>query len=196
MPKKNYKDEIIRAAKMELAEKGYANLNMRAIANIAGIKAASIYNHFATKDEIIFHLILEGRLMLAKTISDMINSTDDLNEKILAYFDAFIKFGFENKEFYIIMFMQEYPKDAMSKVKEKIAREIEPGLHTLAKLLENFTSLNLNESLVLAESFFHILHGHISLCILNRDDFLFDKIQTQNKIREIILNYLEQYIKK
>jgi AcrR family transcriptional regulator len=191
MPKKNYKEDIIEAAKKELAEKGYANLNMRAIANLAGIKAASIYNHFSNKDEIIYHLILEGRLMLAHSISEELNGAEGLKAKIEAYFDAFINFGFKKREYYNIMFMQEYPKEAMEKVKEKIAREIEPGLKTLAELIEEYTNRCFTESLVLAESFFHILHGHISLCILNREDFLFDKVATRKRIREIVFLYLE-----
>ncbi len=193
MPKKNYKLEIIEAAKKELAEKGYVNLNLRSIASLAGIKAASIYNHFSNKDEIIYHLILEGRLMLAHSISKELDIAEGLKGKIEAYFDSFIKFGFENREYYIIMFMQEYPKEAMEKVKEKIAREIEPGLKTLAKFIEEYTGRCFTESLVLAESFFHILHGHISLCILNREDFLFDKVGTKNKIKDIVFLYLENF---
>lgn len=191
MPKKNNKDEIIEAAKKELAEKGYSSLKMRTIASLAGIKAASIYNHFSNKDEIIYYLILEGRLILAHSIAEELNKAEGLKKKIEAYFNAFLNFGFKNREYYIIMFMQEYPRGTMEKVKENIAREIEPGLKTLAKLIEEYTGKCFSESLVLAESYFHILHGHISLCILNREDFLFDKVGTENRIKEIVFFYLE-----
>jgi len=66
MSRKSYRQEIIESSKKILSEKGYEFLNMRNIANGAGIKAASIYNHFKSKDEIIFQLIYDGRLILSK----------------------------------------------------------------------------------------------------------------------------------
>jgi AcrR family transcriptional regulator len=192
MARKNYRDEIIESAKQLLAARGYENMNMRGIAKGAGIKAASIYNHFRNKDEIIYRLILDGRLELANRIQCEIDKYETPFEKIMAYYDAFIKFGFENKEYYKIMFMNSYPAEAMRGVKDDIAREIEPGLKTLSRLIAEYSGLPANESMTFAESLFHMTHGHISLSILNRPDFLFDVDGAQITIRGIISEHLSR----
>ncbi|MFP4528650.1 MAG: TetR/AcrR family transcriptional regulator [Candidatus Kapaibacterium sp.] len=195
MPRRNYKEDIVKSAKELLSKYGYDHINMRKIAQGAGIKAASIYNHFKNKDEIYYTLILDGRLLLAKRIREYIDQYDDVESKLKAYVDAYLDFGFENPEYYRIMFMQSYPEKAMAPVKDKIAREIEPGLNTLAQFLQEYTGLGAKEAMNLGEAFFHILHGHVSLSILNRADFLFDVEAAGNKIREIIRVYLSS-IKK
>ncbi len=191
MPKKNYRSEIIESAKKLIAKNGYEKLNMRSIAKGAGVKAASIYNHFKTKDEMIYILIFDGRVKLAELLRKKINKAQTIEDKILAYYDGFIEFGFENREFYKIMFMNSYPAEAMRNVKNEIAREIEPGLNTLSGFIQEYTGLSSESSMVLAESFFHITHGHISLSIIDRADFLFDVKKVRKQIKEIIFHYLD-----
>lgn len=196
MSRKNYKEEIINSAKTLLISKGYEALSMREVAKLAGIKAASIYNHFSSKDEIIFELILIGRKLLADEIRNMLSKAESVNDYPELFFKGFIKFGFENPEMYKIIFMTSFPDEAMKNVKEQISREIEPGLNTLAKLINQITKKNFEESLTIAESMFHIVHGHISLSILNRFDFQFNVEKTQMKIWEIIKYYIENLIVK
>ncbi len=190
MSRKNHKKEIIQSAIDIVNEKNYEKLNMRAVAKRTGIKAASIYNHFGNKEEIIYHIILEGRLLLSKRIQQELDKHENVRDKILAYFDAFVDFGFSNKEFYKIMFMNSYPARALEAVKQDIAREIEPGLKTLAALIKDYAGIKSDEAMITAEAFFHITHGHISLSILERADFLFDVQKDRDKIKEIIINYL------
>ncbi len=190
MARKNYKQEIIKAASMLLSENGYAALNMRAIANRAGIKAASIYNHFSSKDEIVFLLMFEGRQILSGMLADGIEACDSLDCKIFAYLDNFINFGFKYPEYYKIIFMTAYPPESMTLVKDKIAREIEPGLKTLASILAEHLSISRTKSMYIGETLFHIAHGHVSLSILGRPDFLFDVTQCRKHLENIIKIYV------
>lgn len=50
---KDTKEKIIEAAIDEFASKGYDDASMRKIAEIVGIKASSIYNHFKSKEDIL-----------------------------------------------------------------------------------------------------------------------------------------------
>ncbi len=52
------KDEIIRVAAKLFKEKGYSAVTMRDLASAMGIKAASLYNHISSKQEILQNLIL------------------------------------------------------------------------------------------------------------------------------------------
>jgi AcrR family transcriptional regulator len=52
------KDRIINTAIILFSEKGYSKVSVRDIANLVGIKAASLYNHFRSKEEIL-HLLYD-----------------------------------------------------------------------------------------------------------------------------------------
>ena len=52
------KDEIIRTSETLFKEKGYSAVTMRDIAKAMGIKAASLYNHISSKQEILTHIII------------------------------------------------------------------------------------------------------------------------------------------
>jgi AcrR family transcriptional regulator len=52
--------QIVDAAMRLFAEHGVARASMRALADAVGIKAASLYNHFASKDEIIDAVVERG----------------------------------------------------------------------------------------------------------------------------------------
>ena len=50
------KDKILRTAAKMFSERGYENVTMRELAKVVGIKSASIYHHFPSKEDIIKHL--------------------------------------------------------------------------------------------------------------------------------------------
>ena len=52
------KDQIIRTSEALFKEKGYSAVTMRDIAKAMGIKAASLYNHISSKQEILTHIII------------------------------------------------------------------------------------------------------------------------------------------
>ncbi len=53
------RDEIVTAAAEYFAEHGYNNAGMRDIAQAVGIKGASLYNHFHSKEEILYAIALQ-----------------------------------------------------------------------------------------------------------------------------------------
>ncbi|TDI68762.1 MAG: TetR/AcrR family transcriptional regulator, partial [Bacteroidetes bacterium] len=53
------KEEIIDVASQLFKEKGYSAVSVRDIALAMGMKAASLYNHIESKQEILSILILE-----------------------------------------------------------------------------------------------------------------------------------------
>lgn len=52
------KDEIIRTAAKLFKEKGYSAVTMRDLASEMGMKAASLYNHISSKQEILKEIII------------------------------------------------------------------------------------------------------------------------------------------
>ncbi len=58
MKQETRKDEIIRTSTSLFKEKGYSAVTMRDIAKAMGIKAASLYNHISSKQEILSNIII------------------------------------------------------------------------------------------------------------------------------------------
>lgn len=79
---------ILQAALHLIAERGYAAVSMRDIAVAVDIQASSIYNHFASKQDILFRLMtghMEGLLLAWNGWRKKGNDTGER-------FDAFIRF--------------------------------------------------------------------------------------------------------
>ena len=56
-PGKTARDEILDAAAELFTDLGYANTSTRRIADAVGVRQASLYHHFATKDDILDALL-------------------------------------------------------------------------------------------------------------------------------------------
>lgn len=54
------RDRILRAAAEVLASRGYGATTLEAIAELAEMKAGSLYYHFASKDRLVTEVLLEG----------------------------------------------------------------------------------------------------------------------------------------
>ncbi|NQY05285.1 MAG: TetR/AcrR family transcriptional regulator [Flavobacteriaceae bacterium] len=58
MKEETRRQEIVRIASVLFKERGYSAVTMRDIANELGIKAASLYNHIKSKQEILHDIII------------------------------------------------------------------------------------------------------------------------------------------
>jgi AcrR family transcriptional regulator len=70
-PGKNAREEILDAAAELFTTQGYANTSTRRIADAVGVRQASLYHHFATKDDILDALLagtVDEPLQLAATL--------------------------------------------------------------------------------------------------------------------------------
>jgi len=76
-PRRGRKSEISRgqildAAAAMLRRRGYGNTTLRAIADVAGIQAGSIYYHFASKDEIMDAVLERGVAAVYEAVRDQL----------------------------------------------------------------------------------------------------------------------------
>ncbi|MFE1099467.1 TetR/AcrR family transcriptional regulator [Nocardiopsis alba] len=98
--------ERVRTAAIRLfCRRGYAGVDMRAIAAEAGISTGSIYRHFATKDELYDDLVAEaatGLRALARSFTD----TDLVVEPLSGFVEVFLADLSQDSgavEFYLLM---------------------------------------------------------------------------------------------
>ncbi|PHR71387.1 MAG: TetR family transcriptional regulator [Lutibacter sp.] len=96
MKQENRKDEIIHTATKLFKKKGYSAVTMRDIAKSMGIKAASLYNHINSKQEILTNIIIS----LAEEFTDEMNNIlkSDLNsiDKLKEIISLHVKITSEN----------------------------------------------------------------------------------------------------
>lgn len=71
------KEEIIKTAAKLFKEKGFSAVTMRDIAKAMGIKAASLYNHINSKQEILSEIIITIAEEFTKGIEAIKNSNDN-----------------------------------------------------------------------------------------------------------------------
>ncbi len=71
------RDDIMRAAVALFAEHGYARATTKAIAHAAGVSEGTIYNYFATKEELLFAFLEEMVVAPLTVIVTDISKADD-----------------------------------------------------------------------------------------------------------------------
>jgi AcrR family transcriptional regulator len=76
------KTEIITVAAQLFKEKGYSAVTMRDIAQAMNIKAASLYNHIKSKQEILVLIIIEIAEEFTNVMNEIVNSNDSVYSKI------------------------------------------------------------------------------------------------------------------
>jgi len=80
------KQEIYKTASRLFKEKGYSAVTMRDLAAAVGIKAASLYNHISSKEEILYEVIMAIAQNFTKGIEEIqfqkVTSTEKLAQVI------------------------------------------------------------------------------------------------------------------
>ncbi len=78
----NRKEEIVTMASKLFKEKGFSAVSMRDIAQSLGIKAASLYNHITSKQEILSIIIIGVAEKFTSGMDEVVNSDDDTISKL------------------------------------------------------------------------------------------------------------------
>ncbi|MCP4133548.1 MAG: TetR/AcrR family transcriptional regulator [bacterium] len=74
-------ETILKAATTEFAKKGFNAANINIIAENAGISIGSMYNYFASKEDLFLTVIERGYNLLEKAISDVDLEAGDIFDK-------------------------------------------------------------------------------------------------------------------
>lgn len=80
--KPNRKAEIVHISATLFKEKGYSAVTMRDIAQAMHIKAASLYNHIKSKQEILVLIVIAIAEEYTQTITDIVDSNETAVQKL------------------------------------------------------------------------------------------------------------------
>ena len=90
------KEEIIKTAAKLFKEKGFSAVTMRDIAKAMGIKAASLYNHINSKQEILSDIIITLAEEFTQGIKTIKNSNDNCVDKLKNIVNLHVDVAFGN----------------------------------------------------------------------------------------------------
>lgn len=96
-------DDILRAALHLVEQKGPAGITMREVAAALGYSATAIYQHFASKEELLIALKLQAGDLLADEM-EMARREPTLEAQLHGMAHRYLEFGLENPAYYHLIF--------------------------------------------------------------------------------------------
>lgn len=97
MKQETRKEEIIRVAADLFKKKGYSAVTMRDLAKAMGIKAASLYNHISSKQEILSNIIISLAEMFTAGILEIKGTDINTIEKLKRIIALHVKITTHNQ---------------------------------------------------------------------------------------------------
>lgn len=104
--KQALRERILDAARRIVVRDGFAALSMRKIADAIEYSPATLYLHFASRDDIARALCAEGYAQLLATFVPLVHIADPA-ERLKALGRAYVAFGVEHPETYRLIFMED-----------------------------------------------------------------------------------------
>jgi len=96
MKPQNRKDDIVKAAAKLFKKKGYSAVTMRDLATELGIKAASLYNHINSKQELLNSIIISIAEEFTNEMNKIKNADTATDQKLTDIVELHIKIASEN----------------------------------------------------------------------------------------------------
>lgn len=160
--------EAILAAALEIARlEGWPALTIRKVGEHIEYSPPMVYEYFASKEDLLLHLIEEGFRQLTATIQRADVSTDDREERVGKIADAYWHFAIRNPELYQLMHgLAGFPleRTVITQAVQEVCRTTQGALLDWAQERE----VVLFDAFGATEIVWSLLHGLVSLAIVNR----------------------------
>ena len=159
-----------------LVADGYQNLSMRKIARRVGCSVSSIYEHFASKDQLVHALIDEGFQRWYDVVLAAYEEPGTPLQRLEAHCRRYVEFGLANPEFYEIMYMH-HPRFA-ERFPRELFRRATRSMDVLSQLVRQAAPGALAdpaEARIHAHVVWAILHGVVSTILATRLDTRIDQ---------------------
>ena len=193
-----FRQEILDAALHLIIEHGFSELSMRKIASRLGVTATTIYNYYASRDELYFFIRIRGFELLFESIANTYKVNDDPYKKLCAVVDEYVRFGIRNPDYYEVMFISRgVPKflDCIGTPLEQVAgREKETSIQLflfIAQGIAEYLNIPEVEARHLTIKLWTELNGIVSL--LNSRLLREVEEHTETLVKRLISDICERY---
>ncbi len=169
------REKILAAARLMFAQHGYEDVTMRAIADRVEYTPTAIYHHFANKQALVTELCDCDFRGLAQHFGRAAAITDPI-ERIRNVGEAYLEFAIAHPYHYQFMFMTALPELAHSPEYMAGLGNPESDAYTFFRLAceqaiqEQRFRPEFTDSHEIAQLFWAVLHGLISLRIIKKQD--------------------------
>ena len=216
MPKKSrtqqevdaVKEEILGHALKIIEERGLEGFTMRRLAeDRLGIKAATIYSYYESKDHLYLAVLTRGFQLLYRDCEQAYNSSTEAMARLQAMMRAYLRFGSEQANFYNLMFTWHVPKyrDYLGTPMEEAARyELDESqkvylffIKAVRELIETVAPATDDQIRAYIIYFWSTLHGYIAginnelLAYMHDNPLLLAETVLKN-----LFKYIEQELKQ
>lgn len=113
------RDEIAAAAASLFARRGYDTVSIDDIGAAVGIAGPSIYNHFVSKQDVLFASMAIGHAKLQQTLLDALESDSDPAAKLRAISDSYVDLTYDHSDLVTVLIAE--------------SRNLSPEYHELAR---------------------------------------------------------------
>lgn len=193
-----FRQEILDAALHLIIKHGFPELSMRKIASRLGVTATTIYNYYASRDELYFFIRIRGFELLFESIANTYKANDDPYKKMYAVVGEYVRFGIRNPDYYEVMFIsRSVPKflDCIGTPLEKVAnrekkKSIQPFLFIAQGIAESL-KISDKEARYLTIKLWTELNGIVSL--LNSRLLREVEEHTEPLVKRLITDICERY---
>jgi AcrR family transcriptional regulator len=98
------RDDILAAARQIMLTGGYPALSMRALAEAVGVRAPTLYDYFASKEDVLNAVFMQGVELLAGKFEGQLETTEPGLERLVRIGIVYRQFGIENPDLYQLLF--------------------------------------------------------------------------------------------
>jgi len=187
----NRKEEIIKATIKLSSKYGLSNISMSKIADEVGIKKASLYNHFPSKDSLIIEVYNYLRL---NSLNNTLKYDVPLNleDPVSLLYSSSINYlnMVQDKNmlsFYKIIYSERCYNQIAAKIITEETTKMINATKQLFELLESSNILHFFDLEIASASFAFTIHGFI--------DYAFDSEEKNEITRNKIKNYINWFCK-
>jgi AcrR family transcriptional regulator len=168
--KEETRSNILSAALQIVKEDGWQALSMRKIADVIEYTAPIIYEYFANKEAILLELTRKGFLLLSKDLQEAKDKYTSPADQLEAMWLAYWNFAFANKELYQVMF--GITTNCSCEMVNNLAEAELPWEHFSTSISELMKIDDLESDVICTKyyTFWSIVHGLVSINLLNRGD--------------------------
>jgi AcrR family transcriptional regulator len=168
--KEETRSNILSAALQIVKEDGWQALSMRKIADVIEYTAPIIYEYFANKEAILLELTRKGFLLLSKDLQEAKDKYTSPADQLEAMWLAYWNFAFANKELYQVMF--GITTNCSCEMVNNLAEAELPWEHFSTSIGELMKIDDLESDVICTKyyTFWSIVHGLVSINLLNRGD--------------------------
>jgi len=162
-----YRDRIVEVATGLFAERGYAGVTFRSLAERLGCSAMTPYRYFSNKEEIFAAVRRRAYDDFARAQDSAAAPTGDPRERLESIGRAYIRFGVEQTDAYRLMFSLEQPNPSTYQdLRSAESRAWKPLHDAICEAID--AGVLAGEPDVLANVFGIGVHGLVSLHVAGK----------------------------